>query len=425
MKLVSYWLDTARPAGDFRHAELPARADVVVVGAGLTGLSTALHLARQGADVALLEANTVGWGASGRNGGMATPGLAIGFSKAVRRYGAGRAAAMFQAYNDAIDTVEELVTSEGIDCSFERTGRLTLACKPGHYAAFERSAEQMRSLAGQDVSLVPRSRLSEEIGSSFYHGAMVDPLGAAVHVGQLTAGLAGAAAAHGASIHEQCRVVELVRRGGQVHDVRTDMGTVRANQVVVATSGYTGSLTPWLRRRIVPIGSFIVVTEPLEDKVVVELLPHRRVASDSNHLLYYFRITPDNRLLFGGRARFAMSNRDSDLKSGRILQRGMVKVFPQLENARIDYCWGGLVDMTLDQMVHAGEHDGVFYSVGYSGHGVQMATHMGKVMAQVLGGDPSANIWQDLRFRAVPGHFGTPWFLPPAGAFFKLLDRVS
>ena len=425
MKLVSYWLDTAKPAGDFRRRELPAWADVVVVGAGLTGLSTALHVARQGASVALLEANTVGWGASGRNGGMATPGLAIGFPTAVRRYGAQRAAAMFRAYNDAIDTVEELVTSEGIDCSFERTGRLSLACKPAHYAAFERAAAEMHSLAGQDVQLVPAARLSEEIGSRHYHGALVDPLGAAVHVGQLTAGLAGAAAGHGVSIHEQCRVMELVRRDDRTHDVRTDMGTIRAGQVVVATSGYTGSVTPWLRRRIVPIGSFIVVTEPLDPAVVDELLPHRRVASDSNHLLYYFRITPDNRLLFGGRARFAMSNRDSDLKSGRILRRGMVKVFPQLADTRIDYCWGGLVDMTLDQMVHAGERDGVFYSVGYSGHGVQMATHMGKVMAQMLGGDGSANIWQDLKFRAVPGHFGPPWFLPPAGAFYKFLDLVS
>lgn len=425
MKLVSYWLDTAKPAGDFRRRELPARADVVVVGAGLTGLSTALHVARQGASVALLEANTVGWGASGRNGGMATPGLAIGFPTAVRRYGAERAAAMFQAYNDAIDTVEELVTSEGIDCSFERTGRLSLACKPAHYAAFERAATEMHSLAGQDVQLVPAARLAEEIGSRHYHGALVDPLGAAVHVGQLTAGLAGAAAGYGVSIHEQCRVMELVRRDDRTHDVRTDMGTIRAGQVVVATSGYTGSVTPWLRRRIVPIGSFIVVTEPLDPAVVDELLPHRRVASDSNHLLYYFRITPDNRLLFGGRARFAMSNRDSDLKSGRILRRGMMKVFPQLADTRIDYCWGGLVDMTLDQMVHAGERDGVFYSVGYSGHGVQMATHMGKVMAQMLGGDGSANIWQDLKFRAVPGHFGPPWFLPPTGAFYKFLDLVS
>jgi glycine/D-amino acid oxidase-like deaminating enzyme len=355
---------------------------------------------------------------------MATTGLAIGFPTAVRRYGPERATAMFQAYNDAIDTVEDLVTTEGIDCAFERTGKLTLACKPAHYTAFERSAEQMRDLAGQEVTLVPRSRITEEIGSSYYHGAMVDPLGAGVHVGQLTAGLAAAAVSHGVSVHEQCRVLDLVRRDGYRHDVRTDLGSVRADQVVVATSGYTGGVTPWLRRRIVPIGSFIVVTEPLPGHVVDELLPHRRVAADSNHLLYYFRITPDNRLLFGGRARFAMSNQESDLKSGEILRRGMVSVFPQLAETRIDYCWGGLVDMTLDQMVHAGARDGVFYSVGYSGHGVQMATHMGKVMATMLGGDATVNPWRDLPFRAVPGHVGPPWFLPPAGAFFKLLDRV-
>ncbi|MDA3625522.1 FAD-binding oxidoreductase [Saccharopolyspora oryzae] len=425
MKLLSYWLDTAKPAGDFRRNELPARADVVVVGAGLTGLSTAVHLARRGAQVALLDAHTVGWGASGRNGGMATTGLAISFATGVQRYGERPATAMFRAYNDAIDTLEELVRTEGIDCSFERTGKLTLAAKPSHYRAFEESAELMRTMAGQDVRLVPPSRLRDEIGSPYYHGGMVDPLGAAVHVGRLTAGLAGSAAANGVSIHEECRVVELVRRGEHAHDVRTELGTVRADQVVVGTSGYTGNLTPWLQRRIVPIGSFIVVTEPLSPAVVDELLPNRRVASDSKHLTYYFRITPDNRLLFGGRARFALSNQDSDRKSGRILQRAMREVFPQLAGTRIDYCWGGLVDMSLDQMVHAGERDGVFYSVGYSGHGVQMATHMGKVLAQVLAGEPAANPWRDLKFRAMPGHFGPPWFLPPAGVLFKFLDRVS
>lgn len=425
MKLVSYWLDTAKPAGDFRRNELPARADVVVVGAGLTGLSTAVHLARRGARVALLDAHTVGWGASGRNGGMATPGLAISFGAGVRRYGAPRATAMFRAYNDAIHTLEDLVTTERIDCSFSRTGRLTLACKPAHYRGFEASAELMRDLAGQDVRLVPPAHIREEIGSDRYHGAMVDPLGAGVHVGQLTAGLATAAAANSVSIHEECRVVGLNRRRGYQHDVHTEAGTIRGDQVVIATSGYTGGVTPWLRRRIVPIGSFIIVTEPLEGSVVDELLPHRRVASDSKHLLYYFRITPDNRLLFGGRARFAMSDPGSDLKSGQILYRAMMEVFPQLAGTRIDYCWGGLVDMTIDQMVHAGERDGVFYSVGYSGHGVQMATHMGKVLAQVLGGEPAANPWRDLEFRAVPGHFGPPWFLPPAGVFFKLLDLVS
>lgn len=424
MKLRSYWLDTAKPAGDFRATPPPSTVDVAVVGGGLTGLSTALHLARRGARVAVLESQTLGWGASGRNGGMATTGLAIGFAKAVSRYGADTAGAMFRAYNDAIDTVEEVVRDEAIDCDFERVGKLTLACKPAHYETFERSVALMAEHASQDVELVPRARIRDEIGSDFYHGAMVDPLGAGVHVGKLVAGLATAAAHHGASLHEDCEVVGLERLGQTRHRVVTTQGTLEADQVVVGTSGYSGGLMPWLRRRVVPIGSFIVVTEPLDADLAATLMPHRRVASDSKNLLYYFRLTPDNRMLFGGRARFALSSAGSDLKSGEILRAAMTSVFPQLAGSRVDYCWGGLVDMTIDQMVHAGVRDGVHYSVGYCGHGVQMATHMGKVMSQVLAGDESANLWRALPFRAVPGHVGPPWFLPPVGAWFRAVDAV-
>ena len=424
MKLGSYWLDTAEPGADYRRNDVPAHADVAVIGAGLTGLSTALHLARAGASVVLLEEHTIGWGASGRNGGMATTGLAISFPTAVKRYGPERARDMFLAYNDAIDTIEDLVTTEGIDCAFERTGKLTLACKPSHYTGFERSAELISKYTGQDVALIPPQDIRDEIGSSFYHGAMVDPLGAGVHVGKLVHGLARAAAEGGVSIHEGCKVTTMTKRDGYQHDIQTARGVVRADQVVVATSGYTGGLTPWLRRRIVPIGSFIIVTEPLPQHLVDELLPHKRVAADSKHLLYYFRVTPDNRLLFGGRARFAMSNSGSDVKSGQILKRAMTKVYPQLADVGIDYCWGGLVDMSVDQMVHAGEQDGLYYSVGYSGHGVQMATHMGKVLSRIVTGDTTANPWGDLTFLPVPGHFGPPWFLPPAGAFFRVLDLV-
>ncbi|TDE88549.1 FAD-binding oxidoreductase [Occultella glacieicola] len=425
MKLTSYWLDTATPAGDFRRSELPKRVDVAVVGAGLTGLSTALHLARDGASVALLEARTVGWGASGRNGGMATTGLAVGYGTAARRYGRPRAAAMFAAYNDAIDTVEKLVADEGIDCNFERVGKLTLAAKTSHYEGFGRTAEMLAEDVGQELMLVPASELRKEIGSDFYRGGMVDPLGAGVHVGKLVAGLARAGSRAGVSIHEACEVYELRRLNGRRYDVLTSRGTIRADRVVVGTSGYSGRMLPWLQRRLVPIGSFVLVTEPLADEVVDGLLPQRRVAADTNRVCLYFRLTPDKRLLFGGRARFSASDRDADLTSGRILHRQLLQVFPQLTNTRIDYCWGGLVDMSLDQMVHAGERDGVLYSVGYSGHGVQMATHMGKVMAQMANGVGSANPWRDLRFPPVPGYFGTPWFLPPAGVLFKFLDRVS
>ena len=395
-----------------------------MVGAGLTGLSAALHLARKGAKVAVFERDTVAFGASGRNGGMATTGLSIGFRDAIARYGFPTASALFLAYYDAIDSIEKLVGEEGIDCDFARTGKMNLAAKPGHYDGLRKTHDVLAERLGYETHMVPKSEMRSEIGSDHYHGAMVDPKGAGLHVGKFTRGLAEAAARQGAQIHEKAPVEQVQRLGGTRHEVVTPRGSVRADQVLVATSGYTRRPFRWLQMRIAPVGSFIIVTEPLGKEVCDQLMPNRRMASDSKNLLYYFRITPDHRLLFGGRARFAMSDPESDEKSGRILQKAMVSVFPQLAEARVDYCWGGLVDMSLDRMVHAGEHDGLYYSLGYSGHGVQMATYMGKQMAEYMNGVPDANPWRDLPFKRIPGHFGPPWFLPFAGAYYKALDLI-
>ncbi len=425
MKFTPYWLDTSSPGPDRSTTEVGGRVDVAVVGAGLTGLSAALHLARKGASVAVLERDTVAFGASGRNGGMATTGLSIGFREAIARYGFPSASAMFLTYNDAIDSVEKLVGEEGIDCDFARTGKMTLAAKPGHYDGLRRTHDVLADRLGYETQMVPGNEMRSEIGSDHYHGAMVDPKGAGLHVGKFTRGLAESAARVGAQIHEKARVDKVVRLGGTQHEVVTSRGSVTADQVLVATSGYTARPFRWMQLRIAPVGSFIIVTEPLGKEVCDQLLPNRRMASDSKNLLYYFRITPDHRLLFGGRARFAMSSPQSDEKSGRILQEAMVSVFPQLAKTRVDYCWGGLVDMSLDRMVHAGEHDGLFYSLGYSGHGVQMATYMGKQMASYLDGAEDANPWRDLTFKRIPGHVGPPWFLPFAGAYYRFLDVIK
>jgi glycine/D-amino acid oxidase-like deaminating enzyme len=350
--------------------------------------------------------------------------MAIGFRDAVDRYGVETARAYQLAYNDAIDTIEKLVGEEGIDCDFARTGKMLLAAKPAHVEGFRKSQDALREHLGHETQLVPKSELRSEIDSDFYHGALVDPLGAGLHVGKFTRGLGEAAARQGAAIHEKAPVEQVRRVGGTKHELVTPRGTIRADKVLVATSGYTSRPFRWQQVRIAPVGSFIIVTEPLGKDVCDQLMPTRRMAADSKNLLYYFRITPDHRLLFGGRARFAMSSPQSDEKSGRILQQAMTSVFPQLANARVDYCWGGLVDMSMDRMVHAGERDGLFYSMGYSGHGVQMATHMGKQMAEYLNGTPEANPWRHLAFRRIPGHFGPPWFLPFAGGYYKLKDLV-
>ncbi|WOF23379.1 FAD-binding oxidoreductase [Microbacterium betulae] len=426
VKMTSYWLDTAVPSGDYRTTTIPKEVDVAVVGAGFTGLSTALHAARAGRSVAVLEANTVVWGASGRNGGMATTGLAIGFRQALRRYGEQRAIGYFTEYNRAIDLIEDIVRENGLDVDYARSGKMNLAWKESHFEGLTQTADALRRLVGQPVRIVDRESIRSEIGSDVYHGAMVDPLGAGVHVAKFGHELARLAVEAGATVHENAEVVDVTRIGdGTTHVLQTSRGTIRAGKVVIGTSGYTGRPFGWVQRRIVPVGSFIVVTEPLPQAVADELLPNRRMASDTKNFIYYFRITPDNRLLFGGRARFAQSDPSSDRKSGEILIRAMHHVFPQMREARIDYMWGGLVDISMDQMVHAGEHRGLFYSTSYSGHGVQMATYMGKVMADVVSGRPEANVWRDLRNPWIPGHYGAPWMLPLGGAWYGLQDKLS
>ena len=425
MKFSSYLLDTA-PGGCLERSKTSVEGgtEVAVIGGGLTGVVAALHLARRGAKVDLFEQNTVGFGASGRNGGMATTGMSIGIRDAVAKMGFDKAASLYRTYGQAVDLIQKLVMEEGIDCDFARPGKLILASKPAHVQGFEKTAELLNSRLGVETHLVPKSELRREIGSDAFHGGMVDSKSASLHVGKYIRGLGEAAERAGVTIHEDAPVLTLTKLGSG-HELETPRGRIQANQVLLATGAYTRRPFRWHQVRIAPVGSFIIATEPLDASVCDDLLPTRRVASDSKNLLNYFRITPDNRLLFGGRARFAMSNPQSDEKSGKLLRDAMVHIFPQLTDAKVDYCWGGLVDMTLDRMVKAGQHDGVYYSMSYAGHGVQMATYMGRQMAEYMSGVPEANIWRDFEFRRIPGHFGPPWFLPFAGAYYKFKDRVS
>ncbi len=370
----------------------------------------------------MLEAQGVASQASGRNGGQCNNGMAHDYAGLAARLGRQTAKAYYQEHTLAVDAVEALVRDEAIDCDFHRPGRVKLAAKPEHFAGIARACELLQAEVDPNVVLVPPERIREEIGSDAFHGAMIQTRSAQLHVGRFGVGLAEAAARRGVRIFENAAVDKLERLPGGRWRVRSSLGAIDAGQVLIAT----GAATPfaWFRRRIVPIGSFIVATEPLEPEVLDRLVPKRRNYVTSKIVGNYFRTTPDNRLLFGGRARFAMSNPTSDAKSGRVLLATLAQVFPELAKVRIDYCWGGLVDMTADRLPRAGEHDGLFYAMGYSGHGVQMSVRTGQLMAAVMDGNPEANPWRSLDWPAVPGHFGPPWFLPLVGAWYRVQDRL-
>jgi len=425
----NYWLTTAEfPATD-RSGKLDDVVDVAVIGAGFTGLSAACTLAKRGAKVAVLESHSIGWGASSRNGGMVLTGLKLGVNKLIAMYGRERTQRMYATSLATIDCVEQIVRKEGIECDFSRSGHLEVACKQRHFDDYERQAEIIEVNFNHKLRVVPRSELHGEIGSAVYYGGMVDEISAGCNPARYVAGLARCAMKAGAKIFEHARVdaIERDSRQGEAGwKIATSRGPIWAHEVFVGTSGYTGGATPALRNKIVPIGSFIITTEVLPKTLAEELSPRNRMIYDSKNYLYYYRLTPDRRMLFGGRAAFFPENDQTVRRSADILRRGMIAVYPQLADARVEYVWGGTLDFAFDIMPHAGQMEGMYYAVGYAGHGVAMATFQGQKIAEMMAGDQPENPFVGISFPGAPlGLYnGKPWFLPLAGAWYKLLDWV-
>lgn len=423
MPTTPYWLDTAPRLTRGAEGPVAGRYDVAVVGAGLTGLSSALRLARSGASVLVLDAGTVVGEASGRNGGQCNTGMAHDYAAVIEAHGRDTAACFHHAYAAAVTEVETLVADHGIDCDFRRCGKLKLAAKPEHYDGLARAHTLMNREFEAGTELLDAQQIRHEIGAEAFHGGLLMPDAAQLHVGRFGVGLAEAAARHGAAIHEHTALTGL-QRNAHGFALQTANGRAQADQVVLATGASRTGPLGWFRRRIVPVGSFIVVTEPLAGATLDRLLPRRRNYVTSRIIGNYFRATPDDRLLFGGRARFSMSGATADQKAGAILRRGLCETFPDLADTAIDYCWGGLVDMTKDRLPRAGEDRGLHYAMGYSGHGVQMSVHMGGVLADRIATGDNRNPWTHLSWPAIPGHFGTPWFLPAVGAWYRIKDRL-
>ncbi len=421
-----YWHTTVKMPDDSKPTPIPAKVDVAIIGGGYTGLSAARTFAKHGTKVVVLEAETIGWGASSRNGGMTLTGLKVPMRTIIKKYGRESAKGLFQCSLDSVDTIEQIIKEENIDCGFARTGQLLVANKPSHYEALKGEVDFMAQEFNHKVRLVPPNELRNEIGSDIFHGALVDDVSGGLNPAQFVTGLASAAEKAGAILCARARVDRLERRENRFI-LETQRGTVNAESVFVATSGYTGNVTKKLQKKIIPIGSFIIATERLSDELAHELSPNNRMIFDFKHYLNYFRLW-DNRMIFGGRAAFFPETDNTIKRSAEILRREMIQVYPQLKNIKVEFVWGGTLDFAFDMMTHTGELDGMNYSLGYAGHGVAMGTHMGKTMAEaMLSGNVKDHPFARFDFPSAPlGLYnGFPWFLPFAGMWHKILDWVE
>jgi len=424
MKLESFWQQTAPAFNGECQQSLPRRADVVVIGGGFSGISAARNLALQGIDVVVLESHAVMSQASARNGGHCNSGVAQNFASLVASKGLEKATEFYHAYDEAVSYVQSVIEEEQIDCDFRLCGKIKLASKPAHFTSLQAAAALMRKTVDPDVVLISAQEIRNEVESDAFYGGLLQKRGGQMHMGKFGIGLANSAARAGAKIYQHHAVTGLTRLSGYQHRVQTAYGSIIADKVLVASGCSDKGPFPWFQRRIVPVGSFIITTAPLPVEQLSKLLPNDRTYVTSMNIGNYFRTTADNRLVFGGRARFSMSNPTQDARSGEILRASLNTLFPQLASVPIDYCWGGLVDMSADRLPHAGEEDGLFFTLGYSGHGTQMSVWMGKIMADIIGEKAQHNPWQTDSWPAVPGYFGKPWFLPLTGLYYKTKDRL-
>lgn len=427
MELASYWHATA-PRFVPATREGPGRYDVVVIGAGFTGLSAARHLAKAGKKVAVLEARQVGHGASCRNGGHLNNGMAHGYGDAMARFGDDGARRLYHAFDDSIDLIEAVIEEEAIACDFRRSGKLKIASKPGHVAGLKASCALIKEQADKDVVFLDHSDLAGSIVTADAYAGMLYPKSAMMHMGRYMHGLAVAVERHGGAIFEQTPVTA-IKKSGTAWTLNTPLGAFSAQDVIAATGAYSGQIrkTPLqeFASRIIPVGSFVVVTRPLTDAEVSASVPGGHTYVTSLNVGNYFRLSPDNRMIFGGRARFSSkSDANSDAKSAEILQRDLGRMFPILKGVEIEYCFGGLVDMTQDRLPRAGQLNGMYYAMGYSGHGAQMSNLMGVVLADMIMGR-AENPLAGMSWPKMPFYSGRPWFLPVVGAYFRAKDLIS
>ena len=409
----SYWVETSNPAPILPILTGDQKADVVIIGAGFTGLSAAYHLSRAGIQAIVVEAEDVGCGASGRNGGMLPPRYKKGFASIAKIYGNEVTRRLHDIIHEAIDTVETVVSDCALDCGFSRTGQITAAHSRAHLASLEQDCAWMTAEAGdRTAQILSRSRMADEVGASIHVGGWFDPRGAAIHPLNYVRGLASALQKRGVPIFVRSPVRRLVEEPDAIR-LELPGGTIAARQVVIATNAYTdatGFAPHGLERRIVAVNTSVICTDPIGGNRARAVLPGRRMVADTKHIMNWYRMLPDNRLIFGGRG--DITGRSDDPSVYAKLERQLAETFPAIADVGVSNRWSGRVAITRDDFPHIGRlSPRVAYAMGYGGRGVALANLLGKYLAQLVqgravdAGPMSANAFNPIPFHAlrVPG----------------------
>ena len=399
------------------------RADVCIIGGGYTGLSSAIHLRKAGYNVVLLEANRVGWGASGRNGGHVGTGQRAEQDQLEKWVGLDQAKALWQLGLEAVDTVCALIDEYDIDCEL-KSGNLHVAAKAGDAQGLQAEVEHLSGVYGYDqIRYVDSAELAELTSGQGFHGGTVDSGCKHLHPLNYALGLAAAANSLGATLHEGSRV--LGYREGDKVEVKTDQGTVTANFLVLACNGYLEKLEPRTAGRIMPINNYMLATEPLPEALARQLIRDDTSMSDSLFVINYWKLSADNRLLFGGGETYSRRF-PGDIPG--FVRKYMLKIYPELADTRIDYGWGGTLAITMNRMPDFGRlSNQVFYAHGYSGHGVPIATLAGKLLAEAIGGTAERfDVMASVPSRQFPGGTLLRWPGLVAGMlFYAVRDRLG
>jgi len=421
--VASWYAATANQQLEFPALAGSSVADVCIVGGGYTGLSTAIHLRQRGYSVILLEANKIGWGASGRNGGHVGTGQRAGQTQLEKWVGLEQAKALWQLGLEAVDTVCELIAEHGIDCELKH-GNLHMASKAGDARELQEQVERLRSVYDYDqIRYVDRAELAAMTSGQGFHGASLDLGARHLHPLNYALGLARAARDLGAQLHEGSRVIGY-GEGNKV-TVRTRTGTVNCDYLVLACNGYLEKLEPRTAGRIMPINNYMLATEPLPKTLARQLIRDDTSMTDTLFVVNYWKLSADNRLLFGGGESYSRRF-PADIKG--FVRKHMLRIYPELASTRVDYGWGGTLAITMNRMPDFGRLSSrLFYAHGYSGHGVPIATLAGKLLAEAISGSAERfDVMARVPSRQFPGGTLLRWPGLVAGMlFYSLRDRLG